>query len=215
MADSKPAQRQRLKRGERREQIIEAATAHFAEHGFDASTRQIAEAAGITQPLLYSHFPSKDALIRAVYERVYLDRWKPAWDSVLADRSQPLRARLIAFYADYCETIFDPVWARLYLQAGLKSLEINRWYMALVEERVIRRIVREIRAAHGLPDEACRAITEAEAELVWTFHGGLFYHGVRREIFAVPRQVAVRTVIAGSVDMLLLGAASAMKDLDQ
>lgn len=215
MAQAKPAQRQRLKKGERKALIVDAAAAHFAKHGFDASTRQIAEAAGITQPLLYSHFPSKDDLVRAVYETVYLDRWKSDWDQVLADRDRPLRERLIAFYCDYCETIFDPDWARLYLQAGLKSLEINRWYIALVEERVIRRIVREIRAEHDLPDESKRPISEAEVELVWTFHGGIFYHGVRRGIFAVPRQTSVSTMIEGSVDMLLSGAAEAMSGLDQ
>ncbi len=82
------ARRQRLSREERRNQILDRAVAFFSVHGFDASTRQLARSAGVTQPLLYNYFPSKEALIRAVYERVYLNRWNPDWDAVLADRTR-------------------------------------------------------------------------------------------------------------------------------
>lgn len=59
--------RRRLKKGQRRELIEEAASALFAEHGF-AGTRleQIAAAAGVTKQLLYQHYPSKKALHMAL-----------------------------------------------------------------------------------------------------------------------------------------------------
>ena len=62
--------RRRLPAGERREGILDAARALFSQHGYDrASMRDIAEAAGITAPVLYDHFPSKQALQVALIER--------------------------------------------------------------------------------------------------------------------------------------------------
>lgn len=47
----------RPRTGERREQILEAALHLFAQHGMaHVSTRQIAQAVGISQPSLYAHF---------------------------------------------------------------------------------------------------------------------------------------------------------------
>jgi AcrR family transcriptional regulator len=59
--------RRRLKRGQRRELIENAASALFAVHGY-AGTRleDIAAAAGVTKQLLYQHFPSKKALHMAL-----------------------------------------------------------------------------------------------------------------------------------------------------
>lgn len=215
MTESKPAAagRKRLKRGERRDRIVTDAAAFFAARGFDASTRQLAAYAGVAQPLLYRYFPSKDALIRAVYERVYVDRWNPEWDRVLADRAQPLNVRLKRFYRDYLRTIHEPVWMRIYLQAGLKSLDINRWYIALVEERVIRRIARELRAAHGAPGEDVLPISRTEIELIWVFHGGLFYHGVRKEIFGAAPTAPIDDAVDPAVDSFVAGAAVMLDDL--
>jgi AcrR family transcriptional regulator len=48
----------------RREQILAAALTLFCEHGYAAtSTRRIAEAAGVTEGLIFHHFPSKEALL--------------------------------------------------------------------------------------------------------------------------------------------------------
>jgi AcrR family transcriptional regulator len=56
----------RLQVDERRAQLIEAGAALFAEHAFEEiSMRQIAQAAGISKPLLYHYFPSKIELFKA------------------------------------------------------------------------------------------------------------------------------------------------------
>ncbi len=54
---------QRLTADARRRQLIDVALRLFAEHGYAAATMdEIAEAAGVTKPLLYQHFESKRAL---------------------------------------------------------------------------------------------------------------------------------------------------------
>ncbi len=56
----------RLPVDERRAQILEAANRLFAEHAFEElSMREIAQAAGVSKPLLYHYFPSKIELFKA------------------------------------------------------------------------------------------------------------------------------------------------------
>jgi AcrR family transcriptional regulator len=53
----------RLTADARRRQLFEVALSLFAEHGYPATTMDdIAEAAGVTKPLVYQHFESKRAL---------------------------------------------------------------------------------------------------------------------------------------------------------
>ncbi|HXD55812.1 MAG TPA: TetR/AcrR family transcriptional regulator [Solirubrobacteraceae bacterium] len=56
----------RLQVDERRRQLLDAGARLFAEHAFEEiSMRQIAEAAGVSKPLLYHYFPSKNELFIA------------------------------------------------------------------------------------------------------------------------------------------------------
>lgn len=69
---AEPAQTgRRLKREERREQILDAATSAFSRKGFAAtSLDDVAEAAGISRAILYRHFASKTELYQEVLDRV-------------------------------------------------------------------------------------------------------------------------------------------------
>lgn len=63
--------RKRLSAEARRAGIIEAAVSAFARDGYDATKMDsIAAGAGITKPVLYDHFPSKQALFLAVLESI-------------------------------------------------------------------------------------------------------------------------------------------------
>ncbi len=56
---------------ERREQILSAATDIFAEKGYQrATTREIADKAGVSEGLIYSYFESKDHLLLAILEEL-------------------------------------------------------------------------------------------------------------------------------------------------
>jgi AcrR family transcriptional regulator len=59
----------RLPGEQRRPQIVAAARRLFARRGYDATTtREIAAEAGVSDALIYRHFPGKEALLRAVVD---------------------------------------------------------------------------------------------------------------------------------------------------
>ena len=61
----------RLPASERREQILQVALEVFARHGYHgASMNDIADAAGVTKPVLYQHFDSKRDLYQALLDEV-------------------------------------------------------------------------------------------------------------------------------------------------
>ncbi|AXS41774.1 TetR/AcrR family transcriptional regulator [Breoghania sp. L-A4] len=205
-APAKAAGRQkRLTPEERRQDFVDKAVAFFAEVGFDGGTRELARRLGVTQPLLYRYFPTKDDLIREVYDQVYVNRWNPEWDVLLADRARPLRQRLQDFYEAYTDAIFTREWMRIYLFSGLKGVEINKWYVTIVEDRILKRIVLEYRAEAGLP--TVEPPSSAELELGWILHGGIFYYGLRKHIYEIPVMENKARVIANALDVFLEGAA--------
>ncbi len=52
-----------------RDRLLDVASAAFAEHGVDASLEEIARQAGVGIGTLYRHYPSRDALVEAVFRR--------------------------------------------------------------------------------------------------------------------------------------------------
>jgi AcrR family transcriptional regulator len=98
----------RLPPDHRRREFVAKAAEFFSEQGFGGGTRDLARRLGVTQPLLYRYFPSKDDLIREVYRTVYLKPLDTGWEKLLTDRSRPIRDRLREFYNAYTNVIFTP-----------------------------------------------------------------------------------------------------------
>lgn len=68
--EPRPRNRRRMSREERRESIVDAALQTFSRLGFrGATTRRLAQAAGITEVTLFRHFPAKEDLFRAVLDK--------------------------------------------------------------------------------------------------------------------------------------------------
>jgi len=77
----------RLKAPQRREQLIEVATKLFAKRGYNATTTAaIAEAAGVTEPILYRHFTSKQEMFVAI-TREMSDQTLRHWRGLIDDTS--------------------------------------------------------------------------------------------------------------------------------
>ena len=144
--------------------IVTEAIRFFAEEGFDGQLRTLAERIGITHSVLYRHFPSKDALIAQVYQDVYVSRMRPEWTAMLCDRSKPLGDRLCVFYRDYTAAIFHRDWIRIFLFAGLKGVDINAPYLALLRDTVLFPICAEYRATSGDQAPVDRPLSDLEIE---------------------------------------------------
>src|SRR5580700_1050879 len=63
----KPARKPRTDAQRNRERILEVAKEAFTQSGANASLDDIAKEAGVGAGTLYRHFPTRDALIEAVY----------------------------------------------------------------------------------------------------------------------------------------------------
>ena len=149
-AKSARGKQKRLSPDDRRREFVAKATEFFSEQGFGGGTRDLARRLGVTQPLLYRYFPSKDDLIREVYRTVFLEPLDTGWEKLLTDRSRPIRERLREFYNAYTNVIFSRKWLRIYLYSGLKGLDINRRYVAVVQDKILTPIIRECRHEAGL-----------------------------------------------------------------
>jgi AcrR family transcriptional regulator len=100
------APRRRLRGDVRRERILAAATRVFAEKGYDkASFRDIAAASGITRPVVYDHFRSKEELHLFLLERERDAVLEYVKNELLADDSPERRVhRALDAFFSYVES---------------------------------------------------------------------------------------------------------------
>jgi AcrR family transcriptional regulator len=69
-ASARPARRRKLPRAERELQMLEIAGRVFGQRGYHATSMdEIARACGVTKPMLYAYFRSKEGLFLAVVDR--------------------------------------------------------------------------------------------------------------------------------------------------
>ena len=196
--DGPPAPpRRRLDAEARREHILDAAVAYFAEVGFSGPTRDLARRAGVTQALLYQYFGSKAELTEAVFARVFLGRLDPGWIAAIEDRATPIEARLRAFYGQYTRAIFTYEWMRIFMWAGLAGDALNRRYLEHVAGRLLAPLRAEIAAGtgHAAPS----------MEDMWNLHGGIVHIGIRRFIYHLPTPEDATPAIAAAVRRFLAG----------
>jgi AcrR family transcriptional regulator len=96
VAEEATARRPRRRPGEGRVLLLEAAREVFSEQGYSgASTRAIAERAGIAEPLLFRNFGSKAALFGEVALGPFTD-FVALWKQVHAGPGEPRTEREIA-----------------------------------------------------------------------------------------------------------------------
>ncbi len=197
----------RLTHQTRRRVIIEHAVSFFAERGFAASTRDLASRIGITQPLLFQHFPTKRVLIQAVFDAGFERVSARDWDGLLENTKLDLRSRLIEFFYAWSNTVFDYEWTRIFMFAGLEGGSFNRLFISKLTEPLIRKVAAQIRDDFGLKRCTAEDVSSAEIRLVWILHGGLHYSAVRTQIYGMPAipDGELRTLIEHGVDSILAG----------
>lgn len=201
----------RMSPEDRRAQILNAAIQYFSEAGFASQTRELSKRIGISQPLLYRYFPSKQDLIDEVFQVVFLNQWNPAWIDTLQDHSQPLEKRLLDFYRLYAQATYRPEWIRIYMFAGLAGMALNRKYLKIVRDRLLVVMCQEFRAAflQSHPQKASlikKPILPREIEVAWNLHGSMFYWAVRSNIFNSGSRLRFDRKVEDAVTLFIEGA---------
>jgi len=171
----------RLSSSDRRKQILEVATELFARNGFDGvTTRQVADAAGITEAMVFRHFATKDDLYWEVLSA------KSAPDDIKKRLTEKLNSDVdpIEIFTAIARDVLnrnlqDPAKCRLLLFSGLENHRLSQryfktymseWYEMLAG--YIRRQIAEGRFRRVDPLLAARG-----------FIGMVFHHYLVQELF--------------------------------
>lgn len=134
--------RPRMSGTDRRQQLLEAALEVFARKGFEGTTtKEVAAAAGVTEAIIFRHFPTKQALYTAVLDyRLQTPEFQESMERVKAcmernDDEELLRTIARSILKAYRE---DPGYERVLLFAALEGyqqgLEHNRQVVAPIYE---------------------------------------------------------------------------------
>lgn len=100
-----PRRTTRMPRAQREEQILEVAEAVFAERGYQTTTMEdVADRVGVTKPLLYEYFGSKEGLLSAAVDRA---RAQLRAATLTAWQSVPVDGDLEAFFRTGIAAFFD------------------------------------------------------------------------------------------------------------
>ncbi|MEH2510938.1 AcrR family transcriptional regulator [Nitrobacteraceae bacterium AZCC 1564] len=172
--------RMRLSPQTRERMILDAAIDFFAEEGFRAQTRALADRIGVSQSLIYRYFGSKENLIERVYEKTFLSRWNPAWEETLADRSRPLRERLQEFFRSYLVAVDDRNWIRVAMHSSLEGSDLTKRYIQGHVTRLLGKIALELRSETEARKK--HELSPMELELAWHLHSTVIYYLIRKHI---------------------------------
>ena len=185
---------------ERKQQIIDAATAVFSQKGFhQASMADIVAATGLSKGGVYWHFENKEAIITAVLDQFFQSEIEDATEYLRADQpaSQKM-AQMINVMVRDTEALlghYRNIWLELYAVAAREGLFRERLlqymnqfvdlYQALIQEGIDNGEFRRV------PAREMAVMTIAQFEgliLLWAIQ---------------PEEVDMVSLSASAVDMIL------------
>jgi AcrR family transcriptional regulator len=189
-----PEIRRRLPPEERRGQILAAAIDLMTDRGLAFNTRELSERLGISHPLLFRYFKSKEEIVDAVFQTVFIGRFSPDMRAAMTRRTDDVIGKWTAFYRTYAPKIFDRTWIRIFILSALQEEVISRRYFDLVIIPIMNEMADDTeRFCFGkiLPKE--HALRTTTLELAWMTHSSLFYSGLRRWVYnlEVPDDIAL------------------------
>ena len=193
----------------RREQILDVATPLFALQGFNGTTtKEIAEHAGVTEALIFRHFPSKETLYWDVIQRKIsaaapLERMREQLNTSGGDREV-----LAGVAAQILERrAADQTLSRLLLYSALENHRLShrffRTYIAECYEVLAKYIRRRIGEGHFRRVDPLLAARG--------FFGMVIYHSWVQELYGGKRYqtFSVQQVSTTLADLWLQGMLAA------
>jgi AcrR family transcriptional regulator len=186
----------------RREEILETATALFAEQGFsDAVTQALAERLGVGKGTLYRHFPSKRALFLAATDRV-MRKLQDCVSSNVAGIEDGLEriergvATFLQFFADHPSFVELLIQERAYFKDRKRptyfehrEINIQRW----------KQLYRDLMTAGRLREMPVERITTVLSNVLYGIMVTNFFNGQ-----PAPADVQAREIL----DIIFLGVLS-------
>ncbi len=192
--------------GERRALIVRTAVDLFAQSGFrGTTTRELAHAVGVSEPVLYQHFSNKKELYTAIVEHIVEQeeqRFTERLEAVLREEDeraflQGIGELVLAWYMD------DPRFARLLMFSALEGHELAEiWHeraMAIFFAPVNEKVDRLVEAGRLKKMEPI-VVTRAFMSMV-------AHYGLVTIVFKLPEfEMSREEAVARFVDIFLSGA---------
>jgi AcrR family transcriptional regulator len=157
--------RKRLSAAQRRETIEGAATALFAERGYQgASIDEIARRSGVTPPVLYDHFASKQDLYRRLLERHFAEL-RQVWRENFIGEDPPARRVARSFDAWFAYIEGHPFAGRMLFRdtTGDPELAAMQAEVAATSRAAVMPLVSDLPGTFDLADAA----TGDTLDMIW------------------------------------------------
>jgi AcrR family transcriptional regulator len=190
---------------DRREAIIKAARSVFVDKGFyRTTTRELADAAGVSEALLFKHFPNKESLYSAIQKSCF----KKEGSKVAArlDALEPSTSALVFLVHDLVSHVLgnEPeeerrVFFRLILRSLMDEGEFTRLAIQGGPSRWVKKAGECIMAASRAGDMHDRQVQASLAG--WMVHqliSGIMMHSLPGDSvieYGVPHEELVRQVV--------------------
>jgi TetR/AcrR family transcriptional regulator len=196
----------RMNAGDRRLQLLDAALDLFSRKGFGGTTtKEIAAAAGVTEAIIFRHFPSKQALYTAVLDSKHESSGHREWLTGIQacmDRNddagvlRTLAARILEAYRR------DARFERILLFAALEGHELG-----LAHHRQLAGSVFEVLRDYIAQRQREGALRECDAGAVIAAIGGMAQnYAVYTELFGFkPLELTDAQVIEIFTDIMMSG----------
>jgi AcrR family transcriptional regulator len=203
--NGEPLPRQRLTSAERRAAIVKVAIELFAKHGFrGTTTRELASAVGVSEPVLYQHFATKRDLYTAIVDHMVaeasrsFDRVRSTLAGATDDRSflQWYGERLLDFYLDQTD------YMRLLLFSALEGHDLAEiWH-----ERCTVDFLRMLESHIGLRVEEGAFREMSPAMAMRAFIGMVAHYGQVSAIYKCPApELSRQEAVSQFVEVFLNG----------
>jgi len=201
--------RGRLPAGDRRLQILRAAFEVFSEQGFHgARTRDLARRAGVSEALVFRHFPTKDALIRAIIDLAGFENRIEMMEQQFG--SMPPREALTALAEHVLTNLREqPDMFRVVFFGILETPELGGEFYRKFLSRLLALETRLFARAQAGRRGRGRSETVDPAVLARSFHGSLLFYNVASAIVRIePLPQDPKALAAAIVNIHLPEASS-------
>ena len=199
----------RLSSPERRAAIIESAIRLFSEKGLrGTTTRELASAVGVSEPILYQHFTTKNDLYGAILEQLATAGENVIPQIVATQSAEPMEDR--RFLTQLANGIIDwhvqnPAYVRLLLLSALENHEFHDMFYTRYSKSFLEGLVQFF--AHRIEIGHFRPMDPNVA--VHSFIGLIAHYALHRTVFNKSQvDLPQDQMVNGFIDIFLKGMQS-------